>query len=363
MSKRVVAHVGFHKTGTTSLQESFSAQRKELKAQGVIYPDLGQKAHHRAAWALIGRSWGWKNKGGRKFPIAEWKKLTRAINRNRRDSLISSEFFCELSEDQIRRFKDDVKSKQITIVFTIRPLVKLLNSSYQQYLKYGLTPTYEEWLHSVLDNPGESKLTPTFWKRHDHYKVIANWTKVFGPENIVVIVANEEEPSAIFDAFNSILNLKTNTLRQPEGVSSNRSLTHEEITLLLEVNRNFPKDRNWSDYEIYIRQGAIKHLTDNVKPSANSEKLRTPEWAEQRARDISANSVTKIKTLGVRFIGSLDNFEKAEILVGENSEINEISLTTASQALIAMNHKLLKHHSSKEIFKEALARIKRKIKG
>ncbi len=62
MSKRVVAHVGFHKTGTTSLQESFSAQRKELKAQGVIYPDLGQKAHHRAAWALIGRSWGWKIK-------------------------------------------------------------------------------------------------------------------------------------------------------------------------------------------------------------------------------------------------------------------------------------------------------------
>ena len=70
MSKRVVAHVGFHKTGTTALQESFAETREELKALGVTYPDFGQKAHHRAAWSLVGRTWGWKNRGGAQFPIA-----------------------------------------------------------------------------------------------------------------------------------------------------------------------------------------------------------------------------------------------------------------------------------------------------
>jgi hypothetical protein len=36
MSKHLIAHVGFHKTGTTALQESFAANRKALKAQGVV---------------------------------------------------------------------------------------------------------------------------------------------------------------------------------------------------------------------------------------------------------------------------------------------------------------------------------------
>ena len=362
MSKLLVAHVGFHKTGTTALQESFAANREQLKTQGVTYPNLGQKAHHRAAWALIGRSWGWKNRGGSTYPIKEWMRLARAVNKSSNTALISSEFFCELSLEQIKKFKADMKSDQFTIVFTIRPLVKLLTSSYQQYLKYGLTPTYEEWLHSILDKPGQSKLTPTFWKRHDHAGVIAKWVEVFGASNVAVVVADEKEPSAIFDAFNSLLNLSKDTLTQPVGLSSNRSLTYEEISLLLEVNRNFPKERSWSDYEIYIREGAIRHLTDTVKPLINATKLCTPEWAAKSAREISSLSVAKIKSSGVRIIGSLDKFESAEILVGENSVANAISVETAAQALIAINESSLRRHSSKVIFGEALWRVKRKFR-
>jgi hypothetical protein len=361
MSKHLVAHVGFHKTGTTSLQESFAENRDILKAQGVIYPKLGAKAHHRAAWALIGRTWGWKNRGGRTYPISEWKKLVSSINKNRKTTLISSEFFCELSEERIHRFKDDVKADQITIVFTIRPLVKLLRSSYQQYLKYGLTPTYDEWLHSVLDDPGNSKTTPTFWKRHDHGNVISNWAKVFGAQNIVVVVANEREPNAIFGAFNELLQLPSNTLTQPKGISSNRSLTFEEVSLLLEVNKNFPKSRNWSDYEIYIREGAIKHLTDNVPASESDQELLTPAWAVEKARAISELSIGRIKAIGVRVFGDLDTFSTAQVPLGENSPVTSISLTTASQALLAMNEDLLERHSTRLIFKTALKRLKRKI--
>jgi hypothetical protein len=361
MSKHLVAHVGFHKTGTTSLQASFAANRDTLKAQGVLYPKLGSSAHHRAAWALIGRTWGWKNRGGIAYPIKEWKRLVRAVNKSRNTALISSEFFCELSIEQIKKFKADLKSDQFTIVFTIRPLVKLLSSSYQQYLKYGLTPTYEEWLHSILDKPGESKLTPTFWKRHDHAGVISKWAEIFGAQNVVVVVVDEKEPNVIFDAFNSLLELSKDTLSQPQGISSNRSLTYEEISLLLEVNRNFPKDRDWSEYEIYIREGAIRHLTDTVKPLSTAPKLQTPEWAEKSAREISTLSVAKINSSGIRIIGSLDNFATAEILVGENTLGSAVSLETAAQALIAMNKSSLRRHSSKVIFSEAIRRVRKKI--
>ena len=361
MSKRVVAHVGFHKTGTTALQESFAETREELKALGVSYPDFGQKAHHRAAWSLVGRTWGWKNRGGAQFPIAEWQKVTKSVKKNRGTTLISSEFFCELDEEKINKFKADIKVDDITIVFTLRPLVKLLSSSYQQYLKYGLTPTYEEWLHSVLDTPGVSKLTPTFWKRHEHGRVISQWAKVFGAENVVVVVADETQPTAIFDAFNSILGIPSGTLVQIEGIASNRSLTYEEICLLLEVNKNYPKKRDWSEYEIYIREGAIKHLTDKVKVSKDAVKLLTPQWAFDKAREIGAESMRELQSSGVKVIGSLENFDSAQIPIGDNSEITHVSLNAAAQALIGVDNRTLRRQSARVLVIELRRRVKKLV--
>ena len=359
MSKKLVAHVGFHKTGTTALQESFSKNSDELKALGIIYPDLGQKAHHRAAWALAGRTWGWKNRGGVQTPIAEWQKIVKSIKKSRGTTLISSEFFCELDEEKINKFKADINIDDVTIVFTLRPLVKLLSSSYQQYLKYGLTPTYEEWLHSVLDEPGVSKLTPTFWKRHEHGRVVSHWAKVFGPENVKVVVADETQPTAIFEAFNSILGIPAGTLRQIDGIASNRSLTYEEICLLLEVNKNFPKKRDWSEYEIFIREGAIKHLTDKVNVSKDATKLLTPQWAFDKAREIGAASIRELESSGVEIIGSLDNFSTAQIPMGDNSDITHVSLHTAAQALIGVDNRTLRRQSARVLVIELRRRVKK----
>ena len=249
----------------------------------------------------------------------------------------------------------------MTIVFTLRPLVKLLSSSYQQYLKYGLTPTYEEWLHSVLDEPGVSKLTPTFWKRHEHGRVISQWAKVFGPENVLVVVADETQPTAIFEAFNSILGVPSGTLSQIEGIASNRSLTYEEICLLLEVNKNFPKKRDWSEYEIYIREGAIKHLTDKVKVSKDAVKLLTPQWAFDKAREIGAESMRELQSSGVKVIGSLENFDSAQIPIGDNSEITHVSLNAAAQALIGVDNRTLRRQSARVLVIELRRRVKKLV--
>jgi len=52
MPKKVFIHVGFHKTGTTAIQESLFANSKALKDLGTTYVRTGKKASHRAAWAL-----------------------------------------------------------------------------------------------------------------------------------------------------------------------------------------------------------------------------------------------------------------------------------------------------------------------
>jgi hypothetical protein len=178
----------------------------------------------------------------------------------------------------------------------------------------------------------------------------------------VVVVADEKEPTAIFEGFNSILGIPAGTLTQIEGVASNRSLTLEEVALLLHVNKIFPKSREWSEYEIYIREGAIKHLTDKIKAPKDAEKLLTPAWAVEKTRAIGAESVNKIKALNVKVIGSMDQFGSAEIPTGENSLITHVSLETAAQALISMDNRTLRRQSSKVIFREALRRIMKRVR-
>lgn len=55
--KRLVLHIGQHKTGTTSLQDTLARNRVTLRAAGILYPKLGpwRSAHHALAPALLGK--------------------------------------------------------------------------------------------------------------------------------------------------------------------------------------------------------------------------------------------------------------------------------------------------------------------
>ena len=75
---------------------------------------------------------------------------------------------------------------QVECVIGLRNLGRLLPSSWQQYLKYGLDMGYERWLTGVFDNNG--KATPSFWRRNDHADVIGRWAAAVGPENVTVMV-------------------------------------------------------------------------------------------------------------------------------------------------------------------------------
>jgi len=332
--KQLILHVGFHKSGTTALQESFFAQRKELEAQGVLYPSVGWQAHHRVAWAMARKRWGWKDRGGKTTPYSTWTRMLWRIKLSKLDSVVlSSEFLSELPIDKIQLLKKQVKGRQVKVLFTVRPLVKLLPSSYQQYLKYGLKEDYVTWLHSVLDVPGQSKLNPTFWKRHMHGEVIERWASVFGAENITVVIVDEQKPELLFESINDYLGLPNGFVKaQPTG--SNRSLSLEEQTLLLEINRRFPKERSWPEYLTFIRNGYVRELTDKVPVKAGKEKLPTPMWAIDAGNKIATQSMQKLQDLGVKVYGDLGSLDSANVLEGEPKYPESIDIETIAQAML-----------------------------
>lgn len=359
--RRLVIHAGFHKSGTTAIQESLNAQSKELREAGIIYPNIGRKAHHRIAWALSGKVWGWGKRGGQKTSSRHWDSLAKSIDSSDTETiLLSSEFFSELDSQAINKIFKSIKSRRVEALFTVRPLVKLLGSSYQQYLKYGIKADYKEWLHSVLDNPSESKINPTFWQRHFHGQVVERWAKVLGVDCVNVIIVDESQPQFLFDSMNSYLSLPNNFLK-PSETGSNRSLTMEEIALLLEINRRFPKERDWNEYEVFIRRGYIKRLTDNVAPSPTSGRLLTPGWAIDKGNEIGRQIKNELIATGVKITGDLDSLDNAQVPEGEAIYPKEISIEVISQAMLYFDKSSVRRFPDKWVQGDLINRYRNKL--
>lgn len=360
MAKRLVVHAGFFKTGTTALQTSFAHHREALSSKNILYPRLGATGQHRAAWALSGRYWGWENQGGQTTPRSVWEKTIEKLNTYPDTALLSSEFLAELLPEHIESMKSDIKASEVTIVFTLRPLVKMLASQYQQSLKYGMRLDYVGWLDRVLNDKTDAIQNQTFWRRHHHPAVIERWVNVFGAKNVVVIVGDETEPDFVFISFNDeVLNLDDRVLTQIPEVGLNRSLTWPEIQLLLEINKQYDRDKGWDEYTTMIRNGIFRNLS-NTHANPDDEKLLTPRWAIQKSQAFATKFVSQIKDLDVKVIGNLDAIASATVPEGENEPTQGLTFRdTARIVLMHSESEILAEIPSIEIRREFARRLKR----
>jgi hypothetical protein len=288
--------------------------------------------------------------------------MARLINRSKSSKVVlSSEFFSELTPEKIQVIASAIKHREVKVLFTLRPLAKLLGSSYQQYLKYGIKADYVEWLHSVLDEPGVSKINPTFWQRHMHGDVVARWVEVFGKETVTVLIADEQRLEFLYETLNKYLGLDSGFLK-PQVTGSNRSLSMEEVSLLLEVNRRFPKDRQWNEYLVFIRNGYIRQLTDHVPLKEGSKKLLTPGWAVAKANALATDSKLKIQQLGVEVYGDINSLDAATVLEGEPEYSSTIDIETVAKAMLGFDKNLLRRMPFGWLIRSTTSEIIRRLK-
>ena len=360
--KKLIIHPGFHKTGTTALQQALSEVRAEMLEADFNYPRIAGNAHHRAARSVIEKTWGWKNRGGRSADPIEWRKLERKLSSNNGTAIISSEFFSEANQTQLANLAKRLDGADIQVIFTWRPLPFMLASSYQQYLKYGMKKSYAEWLDSIFEIPGEAKFTPSFWKRNLHGDVVARWAETFGAENVSLIAVDESNPGYLYETFAELAGIPKGILREPAHLEMNRSLTFTEAALLLEINWTYPKDLDWDSYEIFIRKGNIKALTSSDKHEGTDEKILTPEWAIAKAAELNLQNVAKIKSLGIKVIGNLDRSDFSKIPTGLNAPVTTISIETVARSMIGVDMSSLHKMHGKAISKEFFHRAKRALK-
>ena len=346
----VLLHIGVHKTGTTALQAAFADAREDLLAFGVRYPGKLQ-AQHRAALALLARPWGWNARGGSVMDRRHFDSLVRRVTRHDGRIVISSEFFCEAPEDKAKETIDAFGGPgKVTVVVTLRNLGKLLPSSWQQYLKYGLTTAYEPWLEDVFATPGSSKMSPTFWRRHDHGAVLSRWSEAAGAENVNVLVLEDVDRSAQFRAFAQMLAVPEDVLVSRMDLTSNRSMTAAEAELLVRLNARVKKQMQWTDYVQLVRRGVALRMVEDREPDPSEPRLATPAWALDAAAEQGASSVATIKQLGVNVFGDVDAL--ATRVPGAKDTPpppSDIPLDAAVEALVAVIEASREEPTSREL--------------
>lgn len=297
-------HIGLMKTGTTALQHAASAHRADLAEHGVCYPGQGVN-HLYPVCALMGRRLGWSASGAAAPDLRWWRELmdeVRAAGDGR--VLISHEFASECDDEQAARFVDEL-GPSTYVVITLRGFATLLGSSWQQYVKAGRRKAFHPWLREVLaEPPRSSNLARAFYRRHDQAAIVRRWLDVVGPERLIVVVADREQPSLLPDAFSDLLGLPRGFLRDAGDVGENRSLSWPEAELLRQVNARVHEARiGWRPYEVLIRDGLIARTLRTRRPSARESPMLLPAWAEGPALRRAARYHDAVLASGCRIIG------------------------------------------------------------
>ena len=360
--RKLVIHAGFHKTGTTALQHSLSASGSALHKQGWVYPVLSHgQSQSDSALALAKRGWGWKGGGSKPIPMKTWNRLVTRINRDSGNSVISSEFFSELQLTHIEKIKTAFPKHEIQIVFTIRALDAIFPSNFQQALKGGSDLGYEDWLERILNDYQNGKRS-SFWRRNQHALVIERWVDVFGKEQVTLITSDVQNQRALYERFETLLGLKPDSLVRESGTGLNRGLLLDEISLILEVNRKYPKNGRWNEYQTFIKHGVIDKFTSTPAETVDeTNRLRTPAKFAKQINEIAKLELARVRDLDVDVLGSFGELEPGSLLVGQNSEVKNIDLAKVAAVLARQNYDAVTTIAPRSLVKNWLPYLEHRI--
>jgi hypothetical protein len=134
--KKLVLHIGTHKTGTTYLQNVFAKNSDLLLKHGILYPKSGQihNAHFKLCWQL--RDPQYKDVALETMP--EWRKLIDEVNTSpARVAIVSSEEFAfSIDPTLLASLKQHF---DVQIICLVRSPDAFVQSFYNQFVKDFVT--------------------------------------------------------------------------------------------------------------------------------------------------------------------------------------------------------------------------------
>jgi tetratricopeptide (TPR) repeat protein len=243
VAETLFLHVGAHKTGSTSIQQSFFESRAALKRHGVAYFDYA--ANHSAAiyWLFSERRNRYHvtlkmklSKHDLEQKIEEIDRGLKSFMRDRTSpkKVISGEDISALSDEEIKRLKDyldEASSCEKKVIIYVRNFYEFLDSTVQELVKNGASLASIE---AALAGRGNS-VVPRYGYR------IRKFQNHFGPENVDIRVFDRrlfKSGDLLADFCDAIG--APDLFRDLKNVSANTSISAESVQIMNKYNELFP---------------------------------------------------------------------------------------------------------------------------
>lgn len=250
--KKLFLHIGFNKTGSTSLQKNLALNSGRLLQQGILYPNAPKEPfmqhwqHVPLAAAVPGRQVHWLNQKKRKTLDQAYSSLFDSLEGQDYEALlISSESFgaLDMQLEKIKWLQERFAGFDVTVVAYIRRQDSYFLSTYQEGIKAGQ--------HQPFSFDGHMEARGLYFARR-----LAPWREVFGAGNVIVrpFAPNLWPEGELFYDFLDTLGAGRSgmELAEPE----NEGLDHRAVELLRQLNQLNAKVKDRAE----TRRRHQKHL-------------------------------------------------------------------------------------------------------
>lgn len=266
MTRELYIHIGYHKTGTTAIQNFLFNNRKKLLDNNILYPEIGllpNKSHPLLPFnhmmGVIPQNvppWYRALDKPIQSSLEVLKRLRDEIDKSKCNKvIISSEEFVYLSIhsetlqllEMIREVFYDFK---IRIICYVREPIDFLLSFYNQIIKGTGTAKFSDFVTSLLE-----------CNVFNYIEVIQYWEKVFGKDNISINYYDKSiEGKTYIQYFLSLLGVKEDILI-PDDKTFNSSLKLCYLPLKRELNMLLDRKINNTKVRFFINHFYIKTFT------------------------------------------------------------------------------------------------------
>jgi hypothetical protein len=219
MNRRVIFHVGPHKTGTTAIQQAL------LEGESFGYPraEIYGPGHAHIAWRALGIN----NFQPETSLLVDITNSLSAFD----TVVFSSEEFSRVLEPEATpvAIQQLCEKRKVELVVTLTPLADRLISEAQELIKHREVLDFADAVDMLRILNARPGLKPDFLPR---IVELGKWS------NIHFILVDKHNPALLFDAFSKIIGA---SLKRSDSAFHNTRLPYGQVALLSTLNTLFKK--------------------------------------------------------------------------------------------------------------------------
>lgn len=235
--KKLILHIGVHKTGTTAMQTFLYENGEALNKQGYYMPEFLYGPEHKPAilrYSII-------KKEEKKTRAYLREIVERAKARSCETVIVSDEDYCKTNEVDLSHVKIFSEFfEEIEVLMYCRRPDRQSESGFAfcvmwERLKYNRSS--EQW---YMDNPGK-----------DYYRHAMFYQNAI-PGCEIKAVSYDFNANRLIDSFIEVCGMEATDYRRPKKDSSNISANKYMVQVMNEINRNEMSDKLFLEVKDYV---------------------------------------------------------------------------------------------------------------